>query len=148
MCLACLHPRQARKNVGEVFTNINFQAAAVFHDGVEDGAFAPGLAVSNEQPVFLAKLGRPDGVFNQVVVDLDPAVCQIPFEILPLIESVVDGFSQFASREYPALAEFDDEAIPYRLNSLEIGPWEKETIAHLEEANQQNPPTCGRRFRW
>ena len=40
MCLACLHPRQARKNVGEVFTNINFQAAAVFHNGVEDGAFA------------------------------------------------------------------------------------------------------------
>lgn len=111
MCLACLHPGQARKNVGEVFTNINFQAAAVFHNGVEDGAFATGLAVSNEQPVFLAKLGRPDGVFNQVVVDLDPAVCQIPFEILPLIESVGDGFSQFALRKYPALAEFDDEAM-------------------------------------
>ena len=48
MCLVCLHPGQARKNLGEVFTNINFQAAAVLHKGVEDGAFAPGLAGSNE----------------------------------------------------------------------------------------------------
>lgn len=109
--IAGFHRGQSRQDVGEVFSNVNFETAAVFNDGVEDGAFASGLAVSYEQPVFLAKLGWTDGVFYEVVVDLNPTGGEVAFEILPLVESVGDGFSQFASRKDAALAESDDQAM-------------------------------------
>jgi len=60
--LAGFHGGQAPQDVGEVFAHVDFEAAAVFYDGIKDGTFAPGLTVSCEQPVFLAELGRSDGV--------------------------------------------------------------------------------------
>ena len=46
------HGGQAGEHVGEVFLGIDAQAAAVFHDGVEDGALLAGHLIANEQPVF------------------------------------------------------------------------------------------------
>ena len=106
--LAGFHGGQARQDVGEVFTHVDFETTAVFDDGVEDGAFAPGIAVSYEQPVFLTKFGRTDGVFYEVVVDLDPTVGEVAFEILPLVEGVGDGFAQFGAWQDAAYTEFDD----------------------------------------
>ena len=82
------HAGQAGENVGEVFLGVDAQAAAVFHDGVEDGAFLAGLLVAEEQPVLSSKLGRTDRVFHKVVADFHPAVGKISFEVGPLVDGV------------------------------------------------------------
>jgi len=41
------------EDVGEIGADVNPEAAAVFHDGVEDGAFAAGFLVADKQPVLL-----------------------------------------------------------------------------------------------
>ena len=62
------------KDPGEVGVGVAVEAADVLDDGVEDGTLFATLRTSEEQPVFCAELGRADGVFYQVVVDLDLAV--------------------------------------------------------------------------
>jgi hypothetical protein len=71
------HAGQAGENVGEVFLGVDAQAAAVFHDCVEDGALLTGLLVAEEQPVLRSKFGRADRVFHEVVADFHPAVPEI-----------------------------------------------------------------------
>ncbi len=44
--LAGHHGGQTGEYVGEVFFGIDAEAAAVFHDGVEDGAFLTGLLIA------------------------------------------------------------------------------------------------------
>lgn len=54
---------------------------------------------SNEEPVSGSKLGGADGVFDEVVIDFDPAVAEIGFKVRPLVEGVDDGFAQIAFGE-------------------------------------------------
>lgn len=108
---AGFHSGQACQDIGEVFAHVDFETTAVFYDGVEDSAFAPGLAVSYEQPVFLTELGRTDGVFYEVVVDLNSTVGEVSFEILPLVEGIGDGFAQFGAWQDAACTEFDDDLV-------------------------------------
>ena len=58
---------QAGEHVREVFLGIDAQAAAVFDDGVEDGALLTGHLISDEQPVFCTKFGRADRVFDEIM---------------------------------------------------------------------------------
>lgn len=51
-----------------------------------------GSWISHEQPIFLAYGAGADRVFNQVVVDLNPAVIHEHEQLLPLVEGVADGF--------------------------------------------------------
>jgi hypothetical protein len=44
--LACLHAGQPGEDVGEIGADVDPKAAAVLHEGVEDGAFAAGFFVS------------------------------------------------------------------------------------------------------
>lgn len=59
------HAGQTGEHVGEVFFGINPEAAAVFYNGVEDGALLTGLLIADEQPVLSrtfwlgSKLGLP-----------------------------------------------------------------------------------------
>ena len=57
-----LHGRQAGQDILEVVPRRYAEAAAAFHDGVEDRALLPGPLVANEEPVFGTNLGRADGV--------------------------------------------------------------------------------------
>lgn len=57
-CLACQHRGQAGEYVCEEFLGIDVEAAAVFHDCVEDGALLSGLHIAGEQPVFRTQFGR------------------------------------------------------------------------------------------
>ena len=50
--LAGHHRWQPGEHVRNVFLGIDAQAAAVFHDGVEDGALLARLLIAKEQPVF------------------------------------------------------------------------------------------------
>ena len=90
------HAGQAGEHVGEVFLGIDAKAAAVFHDGVEDGALLTGHLIADEQPVFRTKFGRTNRVFHEIVADFDPAVAKVDFEVGPLVDGVADGFAEFA----------------------------------------------------
>ena len=91
-----LHGGQVGKNFREVFLGVDAEATAVFHDGVEDGAFLTGFFVAEEQPVFRSKFGRAYRVFDEIVADFHPAVAKIGFEVGPLVDGVADGFAEFA----------------------------------------------------
>ena len=67
---------QSGEDVTEVGVRIDPTTAAAFDDGVEDGAAFPGLGLPDEQPVLLAEGGGADGVFDQVLVDLDASVIE------------------------------------------------------------------------
>ena len=90
------HAGQPCQDVGEVFLEVDAQAAAVFYDGVEDGAFLTGLFIAEEQPVFGSQLGGANGVFHKVVANFNPTVAKIGFEVGPLVDGVTDGFAEFA----------------------------------------------------
>ena len=87
------HAGQTVENVFEVVTRIDPETAAVLDEGVEDGGFPAGVLAADEEPVLGPELGGTDGVLDEVVVDLDAAVCQIGLEVGPLVEGVGDGFA-------------------------------------------------------
>ena len=68
--------------------------SAAFDPGVEDRAAFSGSGTADEEPVFLAKGRRADGVFHQVAVDLHAAVAPIDFQRGPLAQGVVDGLAE------------------------------------------------------
>jgi hypothetical protein len=63
------------------------------------GPMLAGSGFSNEDPVFLAEGGGTDGVFDEVVVDLDAAVGQIHLQGWPLSKGIVDGLTEQALGE-------------------------------------------------
>ena len=89
---ARFHGGQTGEGVLEVFPRVDPQAA-VLDEGVDDGGFLSGVLGTAEEPVLGSELGGPDGVLNEVVVDLDTAVVQIGLEVGPLVEGVGDGFA-------------------------------------------------------
>ena len=94
--LAGQHAGQAGEHVGEIFLGVDAQAAAVFNDGVEDGALLTGHLIADKQPVFCSKFGRTDRVFDEVVADFHSTIAKIGFEVGPLVDGIADGFAEFA----------------------------------------------------
>jgi len=90
---ARFHGGQTGEDVLEVFSRVDPQAAAVLDEGVDDGGFFSGVLGTDEEPVLGSELGGPDGVLNEVVVDLDTAVVQVGLEVGPLVEGVGAGFA-------------------------------------------------------
>ena len=68
---------QAGEHVAQVGVGIKAAAAAAFDDRVKDGSALAGSGFADEEPVFLAYRGGADGVFDPVVVDLDPPVLEV-----------------------------------------------------------------------
>ena len=97
---------EAGEDVAEIGVGIEAAAAAAFHDGVENGSALAGFGGAEEEPVLLVDRGGADGVFAEVIVDLDAAVAEIDDERGPLTEGVVDGLAEEALREM-APAEFE-----------------------------------------
>jgi hypothetical protein len=62
--------------VFEVSAGIKTAPSAAFDDGVNDGATFAGIGMAHEEPVLLTECRGPDGVFNQIIVDLHAAVSQ------------------------------------------------------------------------
>jgi len=67
------HRRQAGEDVPEIGERIEAAPPAAFDDGVDDGAAVARLGFTDEEPVLLADGGGPDGVFVEVVIDLQSA---------------------------------------------------------------------------
>ena len=77
-------------------------AAATLDNGVEDGAALAGIGIAQEQPVLLSDCSRPNGVFQEVVVDLDSAIFEIDTKQLPVGKRVIDGLAKSAARQIAA----------------------------------------------
>ena len=88
--------REAGEHVAQVGVRINAAAAATFDEGVKDGPALAGSGFADEEPVLFPNRGGADGVFYQVVVDLDATVFEEDVQRGPLVEGVVDGFAQEA----------------------------------------------------
>ena len=90
----CCDPRQSRRTLARlrrIWRRRRRQAAAAaaFDDGVEDGTAFAGLGFAEEQPVFLAQGGGTNGVFDQVVVDLEATVVKVSGEEGPVGQGVI-----------------------------------------------------------
>ena len=90
------HLAPAGEDVGEVLFGVDSQAAAVFYDGVVDGALFSGHLVADEEPIFSSQLGGTNGVFDEVVANFYAPVFKIDCEFGPLVDGVTDGFAEFA----------------------------------------------------
>jgi hypothetical protein len=64
----------------QVGVGIDAAAAATLDNGVEDGAALAGIGIAEKQPILLSESGRPNGVFHQVIVDLNSAIFEIDAE--------------------------------------------------------------------
>lgn len=64
----------------EVFPWVDLPAAAAFDEAVPDGVGLSGFLAAHEEPVLGPELGRAAAVFNEVVIDLQPAVLETGFE--------------------------------------------------------------------
>src|SRR3954463_15029179 len=87
------------------------------HDRVDQRTPMAGIGFADEEPVLLADGSWPDGILNQVIVDLQQTVAQVRQERRPLVESVRnrpphDTLGEKASLCTPvqqdALEPFDD----------------------------------------
>jgi len=76
--LGNVYRRQTAEDIREVVLRIDAPAAAADQDRVDDGAAPGGVRMFDEEPPFATHRGGPDSVFNQIVVDLETTVLQIP----------------------------------------------------------------------
>ncbi len=98
------HCRQTFEHVAKIGLWINATAAAGFDDREQDGTAQACFSLADEQPVLLADGGGADGILHRVVVDLDPAVCEINDEHRPMRQCVVDGPAHGALGQVTAAA--------------------------------------------
>src|SRR5712692_4031532 len=87
---------QASQDVGEVVVGIDAAASAAAQKGVENGAAPARVGMSDEEPTLAADSGGTDGVFDQVVVDLETAVLEIARQRVVLVEKVVESLTHGA----------------------------------------------------
>jgi hypothetical protein len=80
----------------EAGMGIEAMAADLFDEGVDDGTSPAGFFTPNELPIVHANLGGANGVFGEVVVELDLPVEEAGFEMFPLIKGVAERFPKVA----------------------------------------------------
>ena len=71
---------QPGEDMAQIGIGIDSTTAAAFDDSVEDGAAFSGFGFTDEQPILFAEGGGANGVFDQVLVDLDAAVVEVNAE--------------------------------------------------------------------
>jgi len=85
-------------------------AAELLDEGVDDGAAPAGVLAADEHPILVAELGGTDGVFGEIVVELDLAVEETGFEMRPLLGGVGKGLAKRAfGRDAALVAQVGDE---------------------------------------
>ena len=65
---------------------------------VDDGGTLAGVGMANEEPVFLADGGRPDRIFDEVIVDARERVSLVCDQHVPVVEQVRARFAEFGLR--------------------------------------------------
>ena len=74
------HVRQASQDITEVGVGINSVTLTGGYQGVKDSAVLAGFRVPEKQPVLFTDRRWPDGIFHQVVVDLQLRFIEIATE--------------------------------------------------------------------
>jgi hypothetical protein len=87
--------------VGEWIRSV---AADLLDECIDNCAAPAGMLAADEHPILVAELGRADGVFGEIIVELDLAVHEAGFEVRQLIGGVGQGIAQLASGRDPAEA--------------------------------------------
>ena len=96
------HRGELGEHVAQVGVGIDAAATATLDNGVKDGAALAGIGIAQAQPVLLSKSGRPNGVFHEVVVDLNSAIFEVDTKQRPVGERVIDGLAKGAARQITA----------------------------------------------
>ena len=84
------------KDPFKIGMGIEAVAADLFDEGVDDGTSPAGFFAAYKHPIIHADLGRTNGVFGEVVVELDLPVEETGFEVLPLVAGVAERFPKVA----------------------------------------------------
>ncbi len=95
--------RQLGEDVEQVSEGIKPAPTVAFDDGVENGATLAGAGLADEQPVLFSESCGADGIFHQVLVDLDAAIAEVDAELRPKVERVIDSQAHGATRQVTTL---------------------------------------------
>jgi hypothetical protein len=87
---------EAGEDVAQVGVGIDVSAAAAFDDSVDDRAALAGAGFAAEKPVFLSEGGGANGIFDEVIIDLDAPVLQVNFECNLLAQGIIDRLAEQA----------------------------------------------------
>ena len=90
---------QPREDVAQIGLGIDAATAAAFDDGIKDGAALTGLGFADEQPVLFSECGWPDGIFHEILIDLDAAIAEVNAEREPKVQRVSEGQPHAAARQ-------------------------------------------------
>jgi hypothetical protein len=82
----------------EVGEGVLAVTADLLDEGVDHRTAPAGFLVSDEHPVLSAELGGADGVFGEVVVELDPPVEEAGFKVGQLLDGVAQRFEEPVGR--------------------------------------------------
>lgn len=80
---------------------------------VDDRGAVTGVTASDKEPVLLAQSAGTDGIFDEVVVDLDLAVVKVFAEGFPELEGVGAGFTEGGIRQGPPGTDTDRDMDPF-----------------------------------
>ena len=72
----------------EVGERVRSVAAHLLDEGVNDRAAPAGVLTADEHPILVTELGGADGVFGEIIVELDLAVHEAWFEVWQWIGGV------------------------------------------------------------
>lgn len=94
--LGVLECGQAGEQIVQVSVRIDASSSAAFNHGVDNGTALACSSFAHEKPVLLADRRGPDGVLDQVIVDLHLPFPEEDFQPGPLAKGVIDGLAQEA----------------------------------------------------
>src|ERR1017187_7822602 len=99
LVLRDLRRGQACEQILQIIEWIETVPPTTAQQGVDHRAAFPSLRMSNKQPVFLSKGTRPNGILDQVVVNLQTPVVHKPRQRLPAFQSVINGLAEQTLRQ-------------------------------------------------
>ena len=87
-------PRSTLQNPKKVFVRVKFVFLRRFNQTVDHGAGLRATGCIGKQPVLSAHHEGLDAALGTIVAQLQTAILQIPCQIRPLLQQVIDGLSQ------------------------------------------------------
>ncbi len=71
----------------------------------------PGVGIAEEEPVLFAQSGRSNGVFHEIVVELETTIFEIDTQQRPIGERVIDSLAERAARQIAARLFEEDQSM-------------------------------------